>query len=382
MKYQKSAVALALVLTFSVLIAALGQSAIKAPDKLETDLQTKQVQTELQTIARSALEAEKTVLIRGEAARDNRAIAQTYRDFLQDRQTDIIGRRNALAARQVIYTDFKTDLKVTNIQTGRSSATLWAIEHTSLALKAAEGPPTTEYEQEHRFDFVYQEGQWKLIKDQLLNPGGAYQPKGDDMPIFATPTQTDPARTPVSKEPESDLMIQQATSGLNRQAIADYARRYCFNYNSAYRADGNDCTNFASQCLYAGGSPMITGWYQSNSVWWYNFSAWFSPYHSYAWGGAHNFYTFLASRPRGTLAQNTNQLQIGDILQADWDSTNGRHVPDGYIDHTMVVTGKSSNGEIFLTYHSNNVRDRSMTDLRRAEPRANFYGWRLYAYPN
>ena len=129
---------------------------------------------------------------------------------------------------------------------------------------------------------------------------------------------------------------------------------------------------------------MVAGFYRFDWVWWYNFSAIpkISPQHSYTWGGSHNFFMFLSTRPRGTLSKKISELQVGDIVQADWDNTRGQHRPDGRIDHTMIVTGKSSRGEIFLTYHSNNTKDRSFTDLKKAEPKAIFYGWKLYNNPN
>ena len=54
----------------------------------------------------------------------------------------------------------------------------------------------------------------------------------------------------------------------NRQKAVDYARRWALNRNPAFydfQAIGGDCTNFASQCLYAGAEIMnytpVTGWY-------------------------------------------------------------------------------------------------------------------------
>ena len=46
-------------------------------------------------------------------------------------------------------------------------------------------------------------------------------------------------------------------SGYNRTQAAAYANQYGENANSAYRKLGEDCTNFISQCLYAGGMSMI-----------------------------------------------------------------------------------------------------------------------------
>ena len=46
---------------------------------------------------------------------------------------------------------------------------------------------------------------------------------------------------------------------LNIKAEIEYARRWAFSANPAYynfENIGGDCTNFVSQCLYAGGAVM------------------------------------------------------------------------------------------------------------------------------
>ncbi|NLG26119.1 MAG: amidase, partial [Clostridiales bacterium] len=54
----------------------------------------------------------------------------------------------------------------------------------------------------------------------------------------------------------------------NRRAAVDYARTWAFKRNPRFMDFtnlGGDCTNFASQCLYAGSGVMNytpdTGWY-------------------------------------------------------------------------------------------------------------------------
>ncbi|MCI5625590.1 MAG: amidase domain-containing protein, partial [Clostridiales bacterium] len=54
----------------------------------------------------------------------------------------------------------------------------------------------------------------------------------------------------------------------NRQATVQYAHRWAYGRNPRfydYQGLGGDCTNFASQCLYAGTGIMnftpVYGWY-------------------------------------------------------------------------------------------------------------------------
>ncbi|KAF0248482.1 MAG: hypothetical protein FD167_2103, partial [bacterium] len=79
-----------------------------------------------------------------------------------------------------------------------------------------------------------------------------------------------------------------------------------------------------------------------------------------------------------------SSMSVGDILQVDWNDANSNSVPDGYVDHTMIVTRKDSNGEIFLTYHSGAngipVFEKSISTLLSLKPNARWYGWHLYTY--
>ena len=58
------------------------------------------------------------------------------------------------------------------------------------------------------------------------------------------------------------------TGTYRRERAVEYARRWAFARNplfSDYTGIGGDCTNFVSQCLYAGGCQMnftpVFGWY-------------------------------------------------------------------------------------------------------------------------
>lgn len=77
----------------------------------------------------------------------------------------------------------------------------------------------------------------------------------------------------------------------NRTAAIEYAYKWAYSRNPRYyNFDrlGGDCTNFASQCLYAGSKVMnytpVFGWY-------YNSASNKSP----SWTGVPFFYNFLTS---------------------------------------------------------------------------------------
>jgi hypothetical protein len=339
--------------------------------------------TDLTTIAQDKIETENEIIIRGDAnkALARKSSASRYRDIIQKDAANLLERRAALAENRIAYTGSMTELAVRKSQIDQTVATLWATEYTVLAMNAPGGPDNTAYEVDHRFQFVREKSGWRMISDEPLTtaPEG---PAPGELPIYTTPTRKGQGRSTDDEPNGQPLRHHSPMSNLNRPAIAEYATRYYRSYNTRYRTDANDCTNFASQCMYAGGWPMVSGFYQYDSAWWYNFSAFTSPYHSYTWGGAHNFYLFTYTRPRGVIAQYFSQMKVGDILQVDWNDAAGRDTPDGHIDHTMVVTAKSSTGEIFLTYHSNSVLNKPITELLRLKPRARWYGWRMYDYPS
>lgn len=145
----------------------------------------------------------------------------------------------------------------------------------------------------------------------------------------------------------------------NREEAVAYASRWAYGRNPAYYnfdGIGGDCTNFASQCLFAGAMQMNftpdIGWYYKNAN---NRAA--------AWSGVEYFYNFLirnAQTPigngQGPIAQETDisGLEIGDFVQFGNES--------GFY-HTPVVVGFS--GEVpLLAAHTNDTFNRPLTSWR------------------
>jgi len=60
------------------------------------------------------------------------------------------------------------------------------------------------------------------------------------------------------------------TRYFNNTATVIYAQKYALNYNPEYRdftGQGGDCTNFVSQCLYAGGLNLSSAWKPYTNAW-------------------------------------------------------------------------------------------------------------------
>ena len=145
----------------------------------------------------------------------------------------------------------------------------------------------------------------------------------------------------------------------DRNLAVAYARQWAFRRNPAYynfQNVGGDCTNFASQCLYAGTGIMNDtpdlGWYYVSLT---NRAA--------AWTGVEYFYNFLTNNVAGVgdgagpfgeevlLAR----LEIGDFVQF------GRGTGDFY--HTPIVVGFSG-GIPLLAAHTYDAYNRPLTSYR------------------
>lgn len=130
--------------------------------------------------------------------------------------------------------------------------------------------------------------------------------------------------------------------GYDRKKALDYAKKWAFARNPAYydfEHLGGDCTNYASQCLFAGCGVMnytpVHGWYYIDAN---NRTA--------SWTGVRFLYEFLmrntSAGPYGKLVPR-EEIIPGDLVQLG--DGNGRYY------HTPVVVDVK-NGEIFVAAHT------------------------------
>jgi hypothetical protein len=139
----------------------------------------------------------------------------------------------------------------------------------------------------------------------------------------------------------------------DRAAATAYAREWALGRNPAYyNFDdlGGDCTNFASQCLYAGAGIMndtpTFGWY-------YRTLNDRSP----SWTSVEYLYDFLINNQgRGPYASQVTEdaIRPGDLIQL------GR--TDGSYYHTLVVLVTAPS--ILIAAHSNDALNRPLISYR------------------
>lgn len=138
----------------------------------------------------------------------------------------------------------------------------------------------------------------------------------------------------------------------DRSAAVKYAEAWALKRNprfSNFDGMGGDCTNFASQCIYAGCRIMnyapTYGWFYISQN---NRSA--------SWSGVEFLYRFLTgNRSVGPYAEETGMeaLQPGDLIQLG--------TPEGHFYHTPVVLS-TEGGNILVAAHTFNTLYRPLSD--------------------
>lgn len=146
----------------------------------------------------------------------------------------------------------------------------------------------------------------------------------------------------------------------DRDRALTYAREWAMSRNPLfidYTGFGGDCTNFVSQCLFAGSCRMnftpVFGWYYLDA-----------DSRTASWTGVQYFYNFLTSNrgegPFGVEADETD-LRVGDVVQLQNE--------DGAYYHTLLVSGIDSEAGILVAAHSNDAFDRPLSTYTYAAAR-------------
>jgi len=168
--------------------------------------------------------------------------------------------------------------------------------------------------------------------------------------------------------------VQQSLSPgrYNRAAAVAYAERYWNSTNPAYRRFQDDCTNFISQCLHAGGIPMVFFGNRSRG-WWYRGGR--NANWSYSWTVAHSFYLLLKSGKAPFYAVEVPHpayLEPGDVICYDFDG-------DGRWQHNTIVVAKDWNNMPLVNAHTTDSRMRywSYQDSSAYTPRIRYAFFRI-----
>ena len=285
------------------------------------------------------------------------------------------GRKSRLAELGEKYSAGNTTVTLDATEVHGRRAKVAVTETTSLTYEKPKpgAPKTTGFQAHHELTFkADRHGTWQLTGVQDTDDGVAVNQVATPQVATAdTATDDNPPEAPRSSTSRSaPAKPKNLTSGTyDYAAMAAYAKKYWSNYNPDYpnyngHGDGGDCTNFVSQSLKAGGWKHVPGYT-------YDFHKWFgnADIQSDSFVGVNEFSWFALSSKRVTPLPYVYQLDVGDVLQMDFNK-------DGSKDHSMIVTYRSPQGVPYVSYHSTNTYNRSVASLIASYPTAAYYAYR------
>lgn len=151
--------------------------------------------------------------------------------------------------------------------------------------------------------------------------------------------------TAVEDAVSQPLLVVHGAGGYRADKAVAYAERYWNTTNPAYPRFNDDCTNFISQCLYAGGIPMLMS-KERGKGWWIRTGK--SADWSYSWTVAHSLYLLLKSGGppmRAVAKKSAAELVPGDIICYDFNG-------DGRFQHNTIVVTMDANMMPLVNAHT------------------------------
>lgn len=179
----------------------------------------------------------------------------------------------------------------------------------------------------------------------------------------------------ITKDREKASKTMLFVNGYNSSKSVKYARKWANDRNPLYNSYLSDCTNFVSQCIYAGGEPMTKPGNMPDGVkettnYWYSvrYEDWHGNNFVYNWRESSSFirvtdlYTYWVHKgAHAEYYSNKTKLQngvsIGNVVQLK----NG----DGKWFHSIIITG-GEKGDRKYCGHSSNRKDEPVKNISGA----------------
>ncbi|MED0679851.1 amidase domain-containing protein [Aneurinibacillus thermoaerophilus] len=266
--------------------------------------------------------------------------------------------------REVTFTEAKGSIRIARIKSRGDTAEIFLLHTLKLTYRY-----TGQSKQTHSFGIGTRhsiklkkiQGAWHVAREWYLDPieENPYTIPSDSV---KNPFPMDSSSIRDEKQNQTSFVSKRR---FNREKAINYANKYAgaawgagnnHRYNPKYldyHYNGGDCTNFASQVIgdpeEGGGLPMRGDWYyrykQGGNTAWVQTDSFkhFLIRSGYGKQIAKGYYadvmTPTPSHPQGALAR----LQPGDLI--------GYEI-NGDIDHFSIVTGRDSNGYVFVNSHT------------------------------
>jgi hypothetical protein len=252
----------------------------------------------------------------------------------------------------------ETRLKLTGVQETEGQITANIELHRTFRYGIKHIEHTEERIELERVTLWFHQGKWRVRGcETRLSEKNESSPKHDVFSHISEQALSDSYRMPSIPYINYSILNKEETlprgTRYDRARVVQYAETWWSRPNPKYLEFAVDCTNYVSQCLYAGGAPMhYTG--KRGSGWWYAGKQGSTELWSFSWAMAHNLQTFVSSSRRGlrgTVVSSAQQLQPGDMISYDWDG-------DGRFQHNTIVIGLDANGAPLVNAHTYNSRGR------------------------
>ncbi|AZV48487.1 amidase domain-containing protein [Bacillus halotolerans] len=182
------------------------------------------------------------------------------------------------------------------------------------------------------FEYLYKEQDGSLYMEEQIEERVAFvydQILIKDQEVIKKPAGFSEGQSIIDYSQEEREAFGRAFQ-YDRLGAVQYAEKYWNKRNPAYKNFSDNCTNFISQCLHAGGAPM-RGHPNRGSGWWMKQSSW-----SYSWTVAHSMKMYLTNSKAGLRAvrvKSAEELVPGDVICYDFEG-------DGRFNHTTIVVAK------------------------------------------
>ncbi|MFC9682656.1 amidase domain-containing protein [Streptomyces sp. NPDC056948] len=281
-------------------------------------------------------------------------------------------RKESLAKAGETYGKARTTVTLDATRVTGRTAEAAVTETTTLTYAQVRGdaPKTTGFQARHELTFkADRQGDWQLTGIRDTGQGGlAVNTLSKPAPVKATTAEDTMPNAPRAATTRNPAAVPKTGTTYDYKAMAAYAEKHWNVYNKDYpdfsgHGAGGDCTNFVSQSLKSGGWKHVPGYV-------YDYTKWFgnADIQSDSFVGVNEWSWFAQNSKRTKPLANVYQLEVGDVLQMDFNR-------DGSKDHTMIVTSKSG-GVPYVTYHSTNTLRRSVASLVASDPNAYYYAYR------
>ena len=153
----------------------------------------------------------------------------------------------------------------------------------------------------------------------------------------------------------------------NRSSAKAYMKKHWNSYNGNYRSFSNDCTNYASQVVQAGGmrqegSSASPGHHSTTTKWYYKNLPSYAYTHSTSWSVVKDFYKYWTGHKGHSHKMfkghkdPASYTKTGDIIILKDQKT-------GVWKHAVIDNGRTKAGYVAYSGHTNNHLNKSLYNV-------------------